>query len=103
MRLIQFINNRTEELMHEQDLRKTYSQKRDAESAALKIVLTGAFHFIKYFMIFKVIGQYLAVNFGLLSRPGTPVTEKKIADRNCKLKKIGMKDLKSVPNLHEGA
>ena len=36
MNLIQFINNRTEELMEEQDQKKSFSLKRQSEGEALR-------------------------------------------------------------------
>jgi len=96
MRLVQFINNRTEELMHDQEEIKTYSLARDAEGEALRSFLRMTRSALQFFMLFKIFFHYLAVKCGLVSAPGAPLAQKKIDEHNKKLKKLGMKDLKMV-------
>lgn len=94
MRLVKFINNRTEELMHEQEKVKTYSLSRDAEGEALKTFLQISRSLLKFVMLFKIALHFIIVKFGVIEAPGAPLAEKKIDEYNKKLKKLGMKDLK---------
>lgn len=96
MKLVQFINNRTEELMTEQEKIKSFSLAREAEADALKSVLFLARKILKFLMVFKVLTQYVAIHIFLVEEPGTPLRDKKIEENNKKLKKIGMKDLKMI-------
>lgn len=94
MRFIQFINNRTEELMHEQDHLKSYSISREAESDALRSLMVFVRSVAKWFYFVKATAHYVAIQAGLVREPKAVIAEKKIEEQNAKLTKIGMRQLK---------
>lgn len=94
MNLVKFINNRTEELMDEQESLKSFSLKREGEHEALKIILNFSRFTVKYSMVVKLLFHYLLVKMKITEAPEAVITHKNIVEHNKKLRKLGMKDLK---------
>ena len=90
MNLIQFINNRTEELMEEQDQKKSFSLKRQSEGEALRQSLKILCFFMKWLYVPAVFIAYGAMLLGITEKPTAPLADKMIYEQNKKLRKIGM-------------
>ncbi len=94
MNLLQFINNRTEELLDEHHVVKSYSLKRHSETEALKQALSIVKFFVKWTYVLRVFAHFLCVKTRIARVPVAVLAKKKIEEDNKKLRKIGMSQLK---------